>query len=246
MQLHIAVTGGVLQPVRHGQVGLVPLAGFAAVDPGVVGAGSRVAGFALEVAEPGVHGLPDHRRRPRRPGRTSTVAVVVAGLAGQAGVLAEGGVEERDRSSRARGSGRRTGGSGGLAWRLRSAVHACGRRWRAVRRPAAGRRRRRPSGRRPEACPAGCRRGLCAGRTAGRRVCVRPSGRARGRGPRRRGPTSGRAALRRSRWPGCSTRPRLWPGRGRPASRCSQGRSPCSGSRRPPPANPPPAAAGLP
>ena len=36
-------------------------AGFAAVDPGVVRAGTGVAGLALEVAEPGVHGLPDLR-----------------------------------------------------------------------------------------------------------------------------------------------------------------------------------------
>ena len=31
VQLHVAVAGGVLQPVRHGQVGLVPLAGLPAV-----------------------------------------------------------------------------------------------------------------------------------------------------------------------------------------------------------------------
>ena len=36
VQLHVAVAGGVLQPVRHGQVGLVPLAGLPAVHPGVV------------------------------------------------------------------------------------------------------------------------------------------------------------------------------------------------------------------
>src|SRR5208337_2267750 len=39
VQLHVAVAGGVLQPVRDGQVRFVPLAGLAAVDPGVVGAG---------------------------------------------------------------------------------------------------------------------------------------------------------------------------------------------------------------
>ena len=60
VQLHVAVPGGVLQPVRHRQVRLVPLARFAAVHPGAVGAGAGVPGFALEVAEPGVHGLPDH------------------------------------------------------------------------------------------------------------------------------------------------------------------------------------------
>jgi hypothetical protein len=60
VQLHVAVAGGVLEPVRHGQVGLVPLAGLPGVDPGVVGSGAGVAGLALEVIEAGVHGLPDH------------------------------------------------------------------------------------------------------------------------------------------------------------------------------------------
>ena len=81
VQLHVAVAGGVLQPVRHRQVRLVPLAGLPAVHPGAVGAGAGVAGFPLEVAEPGVDGLPDHlvdladqggpvrrRRQRRRPG----------------------------------------------------------------------------------------------------------------------------------------------------------------------------------
>ena len=99
-------------------------------------------------------------------------------------------------------------------------------------------------------CPAGgraeCRRGLYARRTEDRTVGARRSGRARSRGPSRRGPTSGRAVLLRSGWPGCSSWPRPWPGRGRLASRCSQGHSPCSGLRQPPRANPPPAAtAGL-
>jgi hypothetical protein len=39
VQLHVPVAGGVLQPVRHGQIGLVPLAGLAAMYPGVVRAG---------------------------------------------------------------------------------------------------------------------------------------------------------------------------------------------------------------
>ena len=96
VQLHVAVAGGVLQPVRHGQVGLVPLAGLPAVDPGAVGAGAGVAGFALEVGEPGVDGLPDHVVDLGDQGGPVLVAFVVAGLAGQAGVLAEGGVEDRD------------------------------------------------------------------------------------------------------------------------------------------------------
>ena len=167
MQLHVAVAGGVLQPVRHGQVGLVPLAGLPAVDPGVVGAGAGVAGLALEVAEPGVHGLPDHvvdlgdqggpvlrRLRGRLPG-------------------GPGGRSRRGRRGRSRstwtatGSGRRTAGSAGPSGRPRCAARACARRWRAARRPAAARRGRRLSGRWPGACPAGCRRGPCARRTAG-------------------------------------------------------------------------------
>src|ERR1039458_1983007 len=43
VQLHVAVARGVLEPVRYGQVGFVPLAGFTAVDAGVVGAGAGVA-----------------------------------------------------------------------------------------------------------------------------------------------------------------------------------------------------------
>ena len=96
VQLHVAVAGGVLQPVRDRQVGLVPLAGFPAVDAGVVGAGAGVAGLALEVAEPGVHGLPDHVVDLGDQGGPVLVAFLIAGLAGQAGVLAEGGVEDRD------------------------------------------------------------------------------------------------------------------------------------------------------
>jgi hypothetical protein len=61
MQLHVTVTRSVLQPVRHHQVGLPPLAGLTAVHPLVVRAGSCVAGLALEVAEACVDGLPDHR-----------------------------------------------------------------------------------------------------------------------------------------------------------------------------------------
>jgi hypothetical protein len=97
VQLHVAVPRGVLQPVRDGQVGLVPLACFAAVDAGVVGAGAGVAGLTLEVAEPGAHGLPDHLVDLADQGRPVLITVFVAGLAGQAGVLTQGGVEDRDR-----------------------------------------------------------------------------------------------------------------------------------------------------
>ena len=96
VQLHVAVPGSVLQPVRDGQVGLVPLAGFAAVHPGVVGAGAGVAGLALEVAEPGVYGLPDHVVDLGDQGGPVLISCLVACLAGQPGVLAEGGVEDRD------------------------------------------------------------------------------------------------------------------------------------------------------
>ena len=97
VQLHVAVPGGVLQPVRHGQAGLVPLAGLPAVHPGVVRAGAGVAGLPLEVAEPGVHGLPDHAVNLADQGGPVLIALLVAGLAGQAGVLPEGGMEDRDR-----------------------------------------------------------------------------------------------------------------------------------------------------
>ena len=96
VQLHVAVAGGVLQPVRHGQVGLVPLAGFPAVHPGVVRPGAGVAGLALEVVEAGPDGLPDHLVDLGDQGRPVLVTFVVAGLAGQADVLPEGGVEDRD------------------------------------------------------------------------------------------------------------------------------------------------------
>jgi len=56
----------------------VPLACFAAVDAGVVGSGSGVAGFALEVAEPGVDGLPDHVVDVGDQGGPVGVAVPVA------------------------------------------------------------------------------------------------------------------------------------------------------------------------
>jgi hypothetical protein len=62
-----------------------------------VGAGAGVAGFALEVAEPGVHGGPDHVVDLGDQAGPVRIAVVVSGLAGQAGVLAQGGVEDRDR-----------------------------------------------------------------------------------------------------------------------------------------------------
>jgi hypothetical protein len=83
--------------VGDGQVGFVPLAGLVAVNSRVVGAGAGVAGLALEVAEPGVDGLPDHVVDLGDQGGPVRVAVFVAGLAGEAGVLTEGGVEDRDR-----------------------------------------------------------------------------------------------------------------------------------------------------
>jgi hypothetical protein len=89
--------------VRHRQVGLVPLARLAAVDAGAVGAGAGVAGFPLEIAEPGVHSLPDHVIDLGDQGGPVLVAVLVAGLAGQAGVLAQGGMEDRDRLGQRQG-----------------------------------------------------------------------------------------------------------------------------------------------
>ena len=188
VQLHVAVAGGVLQPVRDGQVGLVPLAGLAAVDPGVVRAGAGVAGLALEVAEPGVDGLPDHLVDLGDQGGPVLVAVVVAGLAGQAGVLAEGGVEDRDRLGQRQGqveeqralAGLLDGLDAQLALAFGGGVRLGGQqRGVQVGGFAAAVR---------AACPAGCRRGPCARRTAGRTVRARPAGRARSRGPSAPGP----------------------------------------------------------
>ena len=58
VQLHVAVARGVLQPVRHRQVRLPPLARLPAAGPGVVGAGAGVARLPLEVAEARVDRLP--------------------------------------------------------------------------------------------------------------------------------------------------------------------------------------------
>ncbi len=96
VQLHVAVAGGVLQPVRHRQAGFVPLAGLPAMDAGVMGAGAGVAGFALEVLESAADGLPDHGVDLVDQDGPVLVAFVIACLASQAGVLAEGGVEDRD------------------------------------------------------------------------------------------------------------------------------------------------------
>ena len=139
----------------------------------------------------------------------------------------------------AKSSGRRTAGPAGPAGWRQYAARADARRWHAARPPTAGRTAPRLSGRCPAACPAGCRPGPCARRTAGHTVHARPPGPAPSPAPSRPGPTSGPAAPRRFRWPGCNTRPRPWPGRGPPASRCTPGHSPCSGSPPPPPANPP-------
>src|ERR1017187_8938683 len=114
VQLHVAVAGGVLEPVGHGQVGFVPLAGFAAVDAGVVGSGAGVAGFALEVAEARLDGLVDHVVDFGDQGGPVLVAVFVSGLAGQAGGLAAGGVEDRDGLGQGEGQVEEQGALAGL------------------------------------------------------------------------------------------------------------------------------------
>jgi hypothetical protein len=115
VQLHVAVARGVLQPVRDRQVRPVPLAGLPSVDPLVVRAGAGVAGLPLEVLEAGVNGLPDHFVDLRDQAGPVLVSCLVAGLAGQAGVLAEGGVEDRDRLRKREGQVEEKGTLPGLA-----------------------------------------------------------------------------------------------------------------------------------
>ena len=115
MQLHVAVPGGVLQPVRHRQVRLAPLAGLPAVDSRAVGAGTGVAGLLLEVAEPGVHSRPDHVVDLGDQAGPVRIAFVVSGLAGQAGVLPQRGVEDRDALGERQGQVEEQGTLAGLA-----------------------------------------------------------------------------------------------------------------------------------
>ena len=61
-----------------------------------MGAGAGVALLALEVTEPGPNGLPDHVVDLGDQGGPVFIPRLVACLAGQAGVLAEGSVEDRD------------------------------------------------------------------------------------------------------------------------------------------------------
>ena len=199
-------------------------------------------GFALEVAEPGVHGLPDHGVDLGDQGGPVPIPVCVAGLAGQAGVLPEGGVEDRDRLGQRQGQveeqralpGLLDGLGAQFALAFGGGVRLGGQQ------PAYRSAALRPlPGGLPSGVPSGALRSPNS-RSYGSRSTVWP-----GSKPRARylAPTSGRAALPRSRWPGCNSWPRPWPGRGRPASRCSQGHSPCSASRQPPTANPPSAGA---
>jgi hypothetical protein len=97
VQLYVAVAGGVLQPVRHDQAGLMPLAGLPAVHPLAVRAGAGVARLPLEVLKAGPDGLPDHVVDLGDQARPVLVPGLVPGLPGQAGVLPERGVEDRDR-----------------------------------------------------------------------------------------------------------------------------------------------------
>ena len=96
VQLHVAVPGGVLQPVRYRQIRLVPLAGLPAVDPGVVGAGAGVARLPLEVVKARPDGLPDHLVDLGDQAGPVPLPRLVSGFAGQPDVLPEGSVEDRD------------------------------------------------------------------------------------------------------------------------------------------------------
>jgi hypothetical protein len=103
VQLHVAVPGGVLQPVRHRQVGLAPLARLPAMNAGVVRAGAGVAGLALEVPEARTDSLVDHLVGLGNQAGPVRLPLRVPGLAGQPRVLAEGGMEDRQRQRQRQG-----------------------------------------------------------------------------------------------------------------------------------------------
>ena len=96
VQLHVTIPGGVLQPVRHHQLRLMPLAGLPAVHPGVVRSGAGIARLPLEVVKPGPDGLPDHVIDLGDQSRPVLISRCITCLAGQADVFAKGGVEDRD------------------------------------------------------------------------------------------------------------------------------------------------------
>jgi hypothetical protein len=79
------------------QVGLAPLAGLPPVDALVVGACAGVAGLPLQVVEARPDGLHDHRVHLGDQARPIVLPHLVPRLACQAGVLPEGGIEDRDR-----------------------------------------------------------------------------------------------------------------------------------------------------
>jgi hypothetical protein len=96
VQLHVTVPRGVLQPVRHRQVRLVPLAGLLAVYAGVVRPCAGVARLPLEIAKADPDRLPDHLvDLGDQPGPVP-LPRHVPGPARQPDLLAEGGVEDRN------------------------------------------------------------------------------------------------------------------------------------------------------
>src|SRR6185369_1708129 len=80
-----------------------------------VGTGAGVAGLLLEVAEPGVHSSPDHVIDLGDQAGPVRIAFVVSCLAGQAGVLPQGGVEDRDALGERQGQVEVQGTLAGLA-----------------------------------------------------------------------------------------------------------------------------------
>jgi hypothetical protein len=166
----------------------------------------------------------------RRTGRSGAIWRVVMGVNvafAEPGVLAERSVEDRDRPGQRVVqveeqrvlAGLLADLDSQLVPALRGGVRLGGqqRRLQVGGSPA-------PAGGQPKGAVGALR--LPNSRSYGIRSTFCPSSKPRALAP---GPTTGRKARRRFRWPGCNTGPRPWLGRAGSASRCSQRHSPAQG-----------------